>query len=104
MAAEMEQAEACTHACQFACGRKYDVIVIQIVDGSTTMMCIPCFMSFAHSVMVAMVEPNNPAVQEVMAGTNLEDVLFVPPGADDDSYTGPEYTPPADEFVFTGED
>ena len=54
--------EPCVHACAYGCGRKYDILVTQVVDMSTTALCIPCFMSFAQNVMQAMVEPENPDV------------------------------------------
>lgn len=104
MTAEVMEAAACLHACQDGCGRTYDVIITQVVDGSTAFYCIPCFMAFAHQVMQAMVEPDNAQVQEVIGGSDFSDISYVEVGGTTFN-VNPTLPPPADdEFTFTGED
>lgn len=104
MTAQVMEAAACLHACQDGCGRTYDVVIIQVVDGSTSFYCIPCFMGFAHQVMQAMVEPHNPQVEEVIAGSDFSDISVVTVGGV--AFDVNPALPPApdDEFSFTGED
>lgn len=103
MAEEQQSGEACIHACSWGCGRKYDIMVTQIIDLSSLALCIPCFLSFAHNVMQAMVEADNPAVREVTAGADLTGVMLVtesdPPG-NRRGFSDPE--PADDEFTFDG--
>lgn len=99
---EPTHAAACLHACSYNCGRQYDVIVTQVVDGSTMFLCIPCFMSFAHNVMQAMVDPNNPGVMEAVTSADLTDVAYVT-AKEGGSVAGvPAPTMPDDEFSFDG--
>lgn len=97
-------AAACLHSCQEGCGRTYDIVIIQVVDGSTNMMCIPCFMSFAHRIMTAMVEPENPAVAEVVEGADFSDVTYVDPNAVGYGIRGFSDPPAEDDFEFDGVD
>lgn len=100
----LPDAAACLHACQAECGRTYDVIVTQPVDGSTLFYCIPCFMAFAHQMMQAMIEADNPAVQEVAAANAVTDVAYV--AADAPQYGARGFSDPIadDGFDFDGDD
>lgn len=103
MAQEDDTGEACTHACTWGCGRKYDIVVTQVIDASTLFLCIPCFMSFARNVMQAMVEADSADVKDVTASADLTNVMLVtesenPAGRRD--FSDPE--PADDEFAFDG--
>lgn len=95
---------ACIHACSMGCGRKYDMVVVQIVDGSTLMLCIPCFTSFAANIMKAMLDKEAPEVLEALQLTDLSNVMLVDP--DIPEYTLPDFSDPLpeDEFEFSGEE
>lgn len=100
---EVESGEACIHACTWGCGRKYDVVFTQVIDASTLMLCMPCFMSFATNVMRAMVDGTSPEVLDVVAGANLSDVMVVTESYEPGIKPGTYDTPTADdEFVFDG--
>lgn len=95
-------AVACIHACAMACGRTYDVILTQVVDGSTMFLCMPDFISFAANVAKAMTEPDDPQVKEIVANTSLEDVVLV---TDDSAGYGIRKGPDPvddDDFEFDG--
>lgn len=96
------QAEPCTHACSYGCGRKYDAILIQVVDGSTLFLCMPDLLSLAHQMAKAMVEPEAPEVREVMANADFTDIAYVDPNAPQYKVSMPPPAPAADEFTFDG--
>jgi hypothetical protein len=99
---EQPTGEVCTHACAMGCGRKYDVIIVQVIDSSTLMLCMPCGVSFWANVAKAMVEPNDPAVMEVVAGANFDGIVTAAIPADN-IMPFPQRTAPAeDEFDFDG--
>lgn len=104
MTAQIEEVVACFHACQEGCGRKYDLIIVQVVDGSTLFYCIPCFTSFSTQVVKSMMEPEDPAVREVIGRSDFSDITVVT--VDGVEYNANPVLPPApdDEFSFTGED
>lgn len=84
------------------CGRKYDTITIQVVDGSTIFLCMPCGVSFWANIAKAMVEPDDPQVKEIVANTSLEDVVLV---TDDSAGYGIRKTPDPvadNDFEFDG--
>lgn len=95
---------ACLHTCAFSCGRPYDVIVVQVADNSTLMLCMPDFVSFAANVAKAMTEPDDPAVQEVVQGANLDDVLITTDDTPSYGIVGHSDPLPQDEFEFDGTD
>jgi hypothetical protein len=89
---------ACIHACAYGCGRQYDVIVTQVVDGSVMMLCLPDFVSFAANVARAMTEPEDAQVKEVVASTNLTDVMLVTAAAEAKFSRGHSDPSPDDDF------
>lgn len=95
---------ACAHACGFGCGRPYDVIVTQVVDNSTLMLCMPDFVSFAANVAKSMVEPDDPQVMEVTANADLTDVMLVMDEHPGYGVVGHSDPMPEDEFDFDGTD
>lgn len=101
---ETVEIAACIHACSMGCGRKYDMIVVQVIDGSTLMLCIPCFTSFAVNIMKAMLEKESPEVLEALQLTDLSNVMLV--NADVPEYILPDFSDslPEDEFEFSGEE
>lgn len=92
------QVEPCIHACSMGCGRKYDAILVQVVDGSTLFLCMPDLMALAANIMKSMVEADDPAVREVVAGADFTDIAYVNPT----TYSGAAVTagvaPAEDEF------
>lgn len=95
---------ACTHTCAFGCGRVYDVIVVQVVDNSTLMLCMPDFVSFAANVAKSMVEPDDPQVMEVTANADLTDVMLTTDAGSGYGVVGHSDPMPEDEFDFDGAD
>lgn len=56
-----------SYGCEFACGNPYDVILIQVSDGTTQFLCIPCFIKLASDVVEAMTDGNSEYVQSAMS-------------------------------------
>lgn len=98
------EAIACLHTCAFGCGRTYDVVVVQVADNSTLMLCMPDFVSFAANVAKAMTEPEDGAVKEVVAGTSLDNVLHATETDSGYGIRGNSDPTPEDEFAFDGMD
>lgn len=42
-----------SYGCEFACGRPYDVILIQVEDGTTQFLCFPDFVRVASEALDA---------------------------------------------------
>lgn len=99
---EQIQAEPCTHACSYGCGRKYDAILIQVVDASTLMLCMPCLMSLSHQIMKSMVEAGDPGVTEAIAGADFTNIAYVDSSMSADATATVNANPPEDEFAFDG--
>ena len=95
---------ACIHACQEGCGRPIDILLVQIVDSSTLMYCIPCFQQFAYQMMRAMVEPESADIQEVVSSADFTDVAYVDPDASGYRVAKTVTVPPDYEFEFDGTD
>lgn len=101
---EITTVEACTHACSFACGRKYDVVFTQVVDSSTLFLCMPCLVNLVKNITQAMVEPDAPEIQEVVSGVSLEDTVLVTDNTPGFGIVGHSDPLPEDEFQFDGTD
>lgn len=43
-----------SYGCQFGCGNPMDVVLTQILDNSTLILCIPCFVKVAIEIVDAM--------------------------------------------------
>lgn len=99
---DVPHAAACLHSCSYGCGRTYDVMVVQVVDGSTMFLCMPCFMSFAHQIMTAMVEETNADVAEVTQNATFDNVTYVDPNAPGYTVRGHSDPTPEDDFAFDG--
>lgn len=102
--AELSTVEACTHACSFACGRKYDVVFTQVVDSSTLFLCMPCLVNLVKNITQAMVEPDSPDIKEVVSGVTLEDSVLVTDNTPGYGVRGNSDPTPEDEFDFDGID
>lgn len=96
--AKLKVAVACTHACQTGCGRSYDMLTVAVADGSPGFWCIPCFIAFAHQVATAVMEPDNPAVQEVVEANPIGEPEYVKPTAEWTATRGFSDPDPDDEF------
>lgn len=99
---ELTTVEACTHACSFACGRKYDVVFTQVVDSSTLFLCMPCLVNLVKNIAQAMIEPDAPEIREVVSGVSLEDTVLVTDNTPGFGVRGYSDTTPEDEFQFDG--
>ena len=60
-----------SYGCEFACGNPYDVILIQVSDGTTQFLCIPCFIKLASDVVGAMLNDNPAQVEEAMSAYRM---------------------------------
>lgn len=60
-----------SYGCEFACGNPYDVILIQVSDGTTQFLCIPCFVKLASDVVSAMLDDNPTQVEEAMSAYRM---------------------------------
>lgn len=47
-----------SYGCTFGCGNPYDYIVISVRDGTTEMLCLPCFVRLASDIVTAVTEPD----------------------------------------------
>lgn len=56
-----------SYGCSYGCGNPYDTIIINVRDGTTEFLCLPCFVRLASDVVAAMTEADNPDVQAAMA-------------------------------------
>lgn len=56
-----------TYPCSYGCGNQIDVILTQVDDSTTLMLCIPCFVLTAQQVLEAMVNPESPDVKARIA-------------------------------------
>lgn len=59
-----ESESVMSYGCQYACGNAYSVILLQVTDGSSLYLCIPCFVRTAIEIVKAMTEGLPPEVQE----------------------------------------
>lgn len=56
-----------SYGCTNGDGRPYDVILINVADGTTDFLCMPCFVGVAATVAEAMVNPDSPEAAEALA-------------------------------------
>ena len=56
-----------SYGCSNGDGNPYDFVVVTITDASTLFLCASCFIQTAQAMLMAMVEPENPEVQRIMA-------------------------------------
>lgn len=56
-----------SYGCTFGCGNPYDVVLVQILDGTTEFLCIPCLIGLAVTMTTAMTDAGNPDVQKAMS-------------------------------------
>ena len=55
------------YGCSYGCGNPYDMIVVSIADSTTEFLCMPCFVKLATDIITAMTDPENEAVQKMLA-------------------------------------
>lgn len=63
-------APARSYGCTFGCGNPYDFVIVQVLDGTTEFLCMPCFVKLASDVLAAMTEVDNPQVKLALASMN----------------------------------
>lgn len=59
-----DEVEQRSYGCSYGCGNPYDFIVVMVRDAETQMLCVPCFIRTAMDMVSAIVEPDNPDVQQ----------------------------------------
>jgi hypothetical protein len=55
-------AEERAYGCTFACGNPYDYVVVQVSDGTTEFLCLPCFVKLASDMVEAVTNPASDSV------------------------------------------
>lgn len=66
-----------SYGCSNGDGNPYDVILVNVSDGTTDFLCMPCFVHVAAGVVEAMTNPESPDVQRALttvAGLGLTPV------------------------------
>lgn len=56
-----------SYGCSLACGNPYDFVVVLVQDGTTQMLCTPCFVQTAADMLSAIVNPDDPEIQRRMS-------------------------------------
>jgi hypothetical protein len=54
------------YKCDFGCGNAVEFVMTMLEDNTTQKLCIPCFVGVATDIIVAMTEPDNPAVTQAV--------------------------------------
>lgn len=62
-----------SYGCTFGCGNPYDVIIISVADGTTEMLCMPCYVRMASDVIEAITQPDSDAVKAAIAAAGSVD-------------------------------
>lgn len=55
-----------SYGCTYGCGNPFDIIMVDVKNGTTEFLCIPCFVHLAASMVEAMTNPDNPGVVAAM--------------------------------------
>lgn len=74
MAAEQAHQPQRSYGCSFGCGNPYDYIVVNVADGTTEFLCLPCFVRLAHDMITAVTMPDDPTVIAAVAAMGQIDV------------------------------
>lgn len=56
-----------SYGCTYGCGNPYDVILINVQDGTTEFLCMPDFLKLAMQLIQAMTEPGSAHVLAALA-------------------------------------
>lgn len=67
-----------SYGCSMGCGNPYDYILVDISDGSTLFLCVPCYIKVATDMVTAMTNPDDPAVQAAVSAYTLATGEAVP--------------------------
>jgi hypothetical protein len=67
-----------TYGCTFGCGNPYDYIIVSVVDNSTEMLCIPCYVRLAADMVAAITDPDNPEVAAALKAVGQDNAERVP--------------------------
>lgn len=100
-----------SYGCTFGCGNPYDYILVTVGDGSTEMLCLPCFIRLATDMVNAITNPESAEVRDALAaiGTQFTDQVPGPSGksrghnaptssTDDDLFEAYDQTVTVDEL------
>lgn len=47
-----------SYGCTFGCGNPYDYVFVSVRDGTTELLCTPCFVRLAGDIIQAITEPD----------------------------------------------
>lgn len=94
------QAPARSYGCTFGCGNPYDVVVVQVADGTTEFLCWPCFIKLSADILAAITETDNPTINLALASMNGLGGQAVPgPTGRDRGHNAPATSDDADLFA-----
>lgn len=54
--ADTPMPETRSYGCTFGCGNPYDFVVVSVLDGTTELLCVPCFVRMASDMVHAVTE------------------------------------------------
>jgi hypothetical protein len=67
-----------SYGCTFACGNPYDYIIVSVADGTSEMLCMPCYVKLACDMIAAVTDPGNPRVQAALSAVSDMPINDVP--------------------------
>jgi hypothetical protein len=56
-----------SYGCSWGCGNPYDYIIISVVDSTTELLCLVCMLKLMQDMIMAVLNPEDPAVKAAMA-------------------------------------
>ena len=56
-----------SYGCTFGCGNPYDFVIVSVVDGTTELLCVPCFIRMAADMVQAVTEAETPEIRAALA-------------------------------------
>jgi hypothetical protein len=55
-----------SYGCSFGCGNPYDYVFVNVSDGTTEFLCLPCFVRLASDLLEAVTEPDSKRVRDAV--------------------------------------
>lgn len=56
-----------SYGCSYGCGNPYDYVFVQVADGTTEFLCLPCFVQLAGELLKAVIDPSDGMVAAAVA-------------------------------------
>lgn len=66
-----------SYGCSYGCGNPYDYVFVNVSDGTTEFLCLPCFVRLCESLIEAVTNPDNPIVRAAVADMPALDATHV---------------------------